>query len=33
MKTMNTQRGITLTSFLVVLVVVGFFIYLSLIHI
>ncbi|HIE5354302.1 DUF4845 domain-containing protein [Stenotrophomonas maltophilia] len=30
MKTMNTQRGITLTSFLVVLVVVGFFIYIGM---
>lgn len=30
MKTMNTQRGMTLTSFLVVLVVVGFFLYVGM---
>ncbi|WMJ70090.1 DUF4845 domain-containing protein [Stenotrophomonas sp. 24(2023)] len=30
MKTMNTQRGITLTSFLVVLIVVGFFLYVGM---
>ena len=30
MKTMNTQRGMTLTSFLVVLIVVGFFLYVGM---
>ena len=30
MKTMNTQRGMTLTSFLVVLIVVGFFLYIGM---
>ena len=30
MKTMNTQRGMTLTSFLTVLIVVGFFIYIGM---
>lgn len=30
MKTMNTQRGMTLTSFLVVLAVVGFFLYIGM---
>ena len=30
MKTMNTQRGMTLTSFLTVLIVVGFFLYIGM---
>lgn len=30
MKKMNTQRGMTLTSFLVVLIVVGFFLYVGM---
>ncbi len=30
MKKMNTQRGMTLTSFLVVLAVVGFFLYITM---
>ena len=30
MKTMNTQRGMTLTSFLAVLIVVGFFLYIGM---
>ncbi|WP_313442112.1 DUF4845 domain-containing protein [Stenotrophomonas sp.] len=30
MKTMNAQRGMTLTSFLVVLIVVGFFLYVGM---